>query len=151
MRALDRLEDHGRRLQPCFLDPRDTRITWLDAPSPETYCTQIALAQSDSEHIFPAASRKFLQCGNEQVPKIPPGRLVHFAKTLDDELDNARSKKKIENDYSPYEPLDHEKRESRIALLLQGSEDAPVKLAIVRMAYPWTQRNFLSLSYNGVL
>lgn len=144
--VLDNFDDYGHALRACYLDPRDNRITWLDTPSPETFRELITFAQSDDDYVFPAVCRKFLQCGKEELPGISSIRFESFEESTAIEQEDARSRK-IRNDYSLYEPLDHEKREIRIALLLQGAEEAPVQLAIVRMAYPWSQRRYIALSY----
>lgn len=144
--ALDDYDDSGHDRQPCYLDPRDERITWLQAPSIETFRELVAFAQSDSEYKFPISAKRFLQSKDEELPGVPNSRLESFSDVVSEEEEDTRTRK-IQNDYSLYEPLDHEKREIRIALLLQAEEDAPINLAIVRMGYPWNQRDYIALSY----
>ena len=142
-------EDHGHNLQPCCIDPRDEWITWLAAPSPDAFRELVGLAQSVDTFQFPYSVKTFLlgKTDNaEELPGLSAARLNNFVEAPDSEQETARTRK-IQNDYSLYEPLDYEKREIRMALLLPATGDAPLNLGVVRMAYPWTQRNYTALSY----
>ncbi|KAK5077854.1 hypothetical protein LTR51_000035 [Lithohypha guttulata] len=145
---LDDYNPRAHNLRPCFLDPRDEKITWLTTPNPERFRELVALAQSDPKFKLPIDVKKFF-AGVEDLPGLSVERLnadENYDTIAGEEQKSARARK-VQNDYSLYEPLDHDKREIRIALLLQGPKEAPINVVIVRMSYPWTQRAYMALSY----
>lgn len=135
---------------PCFLDPRDSRVTCIPGPNDTEFQTLVFNAQSNPNFKFPARTKKLLSRGlNASTNGVSVERLRDSSNYVEFEVENEDGvNRTFVNDCSHYEPLDQQNGEIRMGLLLPAANPATsVAICIVRMAQPWTQRPYIALSY----
>jgi len=130
----------------CVVGEQDLRPTFVHGVSDTEYRDMISRAYKDPSFQFPAKAKNFLsRC--TPPDGITTERLCSESSYQHSEIHEAVTTRRMENDYSLYDTLDREKKEIRLAWLLQAPEDASIAVVLIRFPYPWTQVSWNALSY----
>ncbi|KAK5950568.1 hypothetical protein OHC33_008511 [Knufia fluminis] len=133
-------------LRSVVIDAQDLRPTFIQGTKDLGFREMVTRAREDRSFRFPRTARKFLsQCDTPEG--LTKDRLLSEDNYEPYQDDEAATTRKIENDYSLYDKLDREKKEIRLAWLLQGPEEAGVNVVVARFPYPWIQVKWTGLSY----
>lgn len=134
-------------LQPCILDPKDSRPTFLPRPNVAQFRRLLSEAELDPSRIFSLYFENFavptLRKSLVTTVGFPPAEWKVGAEPHGQAIASM-----VGNDYSKYTQLDAEKKDIRLFKLLPGpDEKAPVTGFLARFSYPWDQVKWASLSY----
>ena len=130
----------------CFIDPRDSRPTYLAYPKSEEFKMLVESAWVDPLYKVPYRARRIFTVGG--IPGLaderwqtsesfgPPNKQISLTQT-----------RSIENDYTLYEKLDPRSKDIRLAYIQPALPDAPIRCHLVKFAAPWKERDYVALSY----
>lgn len=148
--ALDKPSVASRHeLKTCVIDARDDRRTYVPGPDIGELNSIIdRMKKEPSSWKLPTRYFRFFH--QSKIHGISEDDLASTERYEDADLNIATAAvttKKIDNDYTIYEPLDREKKEIRLAILLPGSPQDPIAIALRTVPYPWDNGRWMALSY----
>lgn len=139
-----------RLLEPCVVDTRDKRRTFILGPDVDNLRDTINRLEPQAPSVWKLSHQHKRFYGSMHIERVSKDDLASKESYEPVDMRSASvTTKRIKNDYSVYTPLDRSRKEIRLAQLLPGSPRDPIKVVTRAVPYPWTSLfpAWLALSY----